>query len=260
MDASPAVAHALGILGALAAGAGPQSAAALGRGLSIPRSTTYRILATMADAGYAVHVPGAGYSLGPAAHELAWAYQRQAPLQRVAGPLLSALADKVGHNAHLSMLQGNDVLYVIEERVKGRPWLVADVGVRLPAELTASGHAMLAHLSNAQISALYPTKDVLVDRNTDGPKTVSELRRRLAQVRVAGYATESGLVTPGLDSVAVAVLDRVRHPLAAVAVTYPSNTPAPEVARVVEHVRRAAASIAGRLDLRRAASAPESQI
>ena len=95
MDASPAVAHALGILGALAAGAGPQSAAALGRGLSIPRSTTYRILATMADAGYAVHVPGAGYSLGPAAHELAWAYQRQAPLQRVAGPLLSALADKV---------------------------------------------------------------------------------------------------------------------------------------------------------------------
>ncbi|WP_226346760.1 IclR family transcriptional regulator [Agilicoccus flavus] len=250
MDTSPAVAHALGILGALAAGAGPQSAAALGRAVGVPRSTTYRILTTMTDSGYVVHVPGAGYALGPAARELAWAYQRQAPLQRVAGPLLSELADRVGHNAHFSMLQGNDVLYVIEERVKGRPWLVTDVGVRLPAELTASGHAMLAHLSSAQISALYPAKNVLADRGTDGPTTVSQLRRRLAYVRAAGFATESQLVTAGLDSVAVAVVDRVGHPLAAVAVTYPTQTPQAEVAQILERVRRTVAAIGARLDRR----------
>lgn len=144
------------------------------------------------------------------------------------------------------------MLYVIEERVKGRPWLVTDVGVRLPAELTASGHAMLAHLSSAQISALYPAKEVLADRNTDGPKTVSELRRRLAQVRATGYAKETGLVTAGLDSVAVAVLDRVRHPLAAVAVTYPTGIPQEEVALIVTALRRTTAAISGRLDLRRA--------
>lgn len=250
MDSSPAVAHALGILSALAAGVGPQSAAALGRAVGVPRSTTYRILATMTGAGYVVHVPGAGYALGPAAHELAWGYQRQAPLQRVAGPLLSQLADRVGHNAHLSMLQGNDVLYVIEERVKGRPWLVTDVGVRLPAELTASGLAMLAHLSSAQISALYPAKETLADRNTNGPRTVTQLRSLLAHVRTSGHARESEMVTAGLNSVAVAVVDRVGHPLAAVAVTYPVETPGGEIDGIVEHVRRTVAAISARLDLR----------
>ena len=48
------------------------------------------------------------------------------------------------HNAHLAVLHGRDVLYVIEERAPGRPLLVTDVGVRLPATLTASGLAMLA--------------------------------------------------------------------------------------------------------------------
>lgn len=250
MESSPAVAHALGILSALSCGPGPQPAAALGRAVGVPRSTTYRILATMTGSGYVVHVPGAGYALGPAAHELAWGYQRQAPLQRVAGPLLRQLADRIGHNANLSMLQGNDVLYIIEERVKGRPWLVTDVGVRLPAELTASGHAMLAHLSSAQISALYPSKNVLADRNTNGPTTVSELRRLLARVRASGYARQSELVTAGLNAVAVAVVDRVGHPLAAVAVAYPIEHPETEVARIVEQVRRTAAAIGAHLDLR----------
>ena len=37
------------------------------------------------------------------------------------------------HNAHLAVLHGRDVLYVVEERAAGRPPLVTDVGVRLPA-------------------------------------------------------------------------------------------------------------------------------
>lgn len=251
MDASPAVAHALRILDALARAAGPRSAVALGRELSIPRSTTYRVLSTMAAHGYVVHVPDLGYALGPAAHELSWAYQRQAPLQRIAGPLLAALADALGHNAHLSVLHGKDVLYVIEERVKGRPRLVTDVGVRLPAELTASGCAMLARLTSAQISALYPSKDALVDRNDNGPATVSELRRELATIRARGYARETELVSTGLGSVAAAVLDSAGHPAASVAVTFPLGTGEPEIETVAEHVRRTAATIEARLERRR---------
>ena len=53
---------------------------------------------------------------------------------------------RVGHSAHLAMLHGRDVLYVLEERAPGRPPLVTDVGVRLPAHLTASGRAILAAL------------------------------------------------------------------------------------------------------------------
>jgi hypothetical protein len=52
--------------------------------------------------------------------------------------------DRTNESAHLAVLNGRDVLYVLEERAPGKPPLVTDVGVRLPAQLTASGRAILA--------------------------------------------------------------------------------------------------------------------
>ena len=112
------------------------------------------------------------------------------------------------------MLHGRDVLYVIEERAPGRPLLVTDVGVRLPATLTASGLAMLAQLPAAQVRALFPHRDTLVQRDGHGPTSVSELRRELTEVRTRGYALEDDSVSAGLSSVARAVLDHTGHPVA----------------------------------------------
>ena len=61
---------------------------------------------------------------------------------------LAELVDRTGQSAHLAVLHGRDVLYVLEERAPGRAPLVSDVGVRLPAHLTASGRAILARLKS----------------------------------------------------------------------------------------------------------------
>ena len=95
----------------------------------------------------------------------------------------------------------------LEERAPGRPPLVTDVGVRLPAHLTASGRAILAALPAAQVRALYPDRTAFVDRHGAGPPSLSALRTLLAETRQRGYAAEDGEVTPGLRSVAAAVLD-----------------------------------------------------
>ena len=149
---SPAVGQALDILGLLARHTEPLPAARIASALGLPRSSTYRMLTTLTDRGFVSHLRESGrFALGAAAYELGWAYQRQAPLQRTAAPLLARLVDVTTHNAHLAVMHGRDVLYVVEERAAGRPRLVTDVGVRLPAELTASGLAMLAQLSPAQV-------------------------------------------------------------------------------------------------------------
>jgi DNA-binding IclR family transcriptional regulator len=133
---------------------------------------------------------------------------------------LATLVDRTGQSAHLAVLHGREVLYVVEERAPGRPPLVTDVGVRLPAHLTASGRAILAGLPAAQVRALYGRPSDFVDRHGRGPRTLSALRRVLSDTRQRGYAVEDGEVTPGLASVAVAVLDHNEHPVAAVAATY----------------------------------------
>ena len=156
------------------------------------------------------------------AFELGSAYTRQEPLTRVTRPLLARLVDQTGHNAHLAVLHGRDVLYLVEERAPGRPPLVTDVGVRLPASLTASGLALLAALSRPQVRALYPTRAEFVRRHGLGPTTPAELRSLLVDVRRAGYASENGSVTPQFASVAAAAYDHTGHPVAGVAVTFPA--------------------------------------
>lgn len=242
----PAAHQALGVLAHLGRQAGPVPAAAIARDLGLPRSTTYQLLTTLAGAGFVVHLADERrFSLGVAAYELATGYLRQEPFARVARVPLARLADRVRQSAHLSVLHGREVIYVIEERAPGRPPLVTDVGVRLPAQLTASGRAMLAALPAAQLRALFPDADAFVTRNGTGPRSLSALRRLLVDARRVGHAVEDGDVTPGFASVAVAVLDRAGHPVASVAVTYPDAVgPA---GGLVEDVARTARAIAARI-------------
>jgi DNA-binding IclR family transcriptional regulator len=246
---APAATHALGVLKLLAAHAAPMPAAAIARDLGLPRSTVYHLLAVLREQGFVVHLPEQRrYGLGVAAFELGSAYARQEPLRWIAGTVLGRLVDASTHNGHLAVLHGRDVLYVIEERAAGRPSLVTDVGVRLPATLTASGLAMLAALPASQLRALFPSRGAFVQRNGVGPVSLTALRRELTAIRAAGHAQEDGSVTPGFASVAVAVLDHAGHPAASVALTFPAaEVDAEGRAELAVRVARAASQVAQRI-------------
>lgn len=257
----PAARNALRLLQALARRPAPVAAATLARELGLPRSTTYHLLAELEHAGFVAHLPAErAWGLGVSAFELGSAYSRQAPLARIARPVLARLVDSIGHSAHLAVLHGREVLYVVEERAPGRPPLVTDVGVRLPAHLTASGRAVLAGLPAAQVRALFPEAAAFVDRHGAGPATPTALRRLLVDVRRRGYATEDGEVTPGFASVAAAVPDHTGHPIAGVAVTYPAGPAAPDTAATARVVRAAAEDLRRRIHGRTPTQPSDSEV
>lgn len=221
-------------------------ASAIARDLGLPRSTTYHLLSVLVDAGFAVHLPEEHrYGLGVSAFEIGSAYSRQAPLARLARPILARLVDDVRQSAHLAVLHGRHVLYVVEERAPGQPPLVTDVGVQLPAHLTASGRAMLAALPAAQVRALFPDATAFPSRTGLGPNNLPGLRQLLVDVRRLGYGTEDGEVSPGLASVACAVLDHTSHPIAGVAVTYAAGRR--DIAELVGAVGRACEELSRRI-------------
>jgi DNA-binding IclR family transcriptional regulator len=224
MAVVPAAAQVLAVLRYLAQQAGPMPAAAISRDVGLARSTTYHLLDTLIRDGFVVHLADERrYGLGLSSYELASGYSRQAPLQRIARVPLADLVDRTGYNAHLAVLHGREVIYLIEERAPGRPPLVTDVGVRLPAHLTASGRAILAHVPASQVRALFPDPSAFVLRNERGPTSMSQLRQVLGEARRRGYADEQGDVTVGFASIGVAVPDHTGHPVAAVALTYPAD-------------------------------------
>ncbi len=219
-DSPPAAHHALRILSYLAAQRGPVPAATVASALGLPRSSAYRVLSALVEHGYALHYPEARrYGLGYAAFELSSGFSRQEPLTRLGRPILAALVERVGETAHLTVLLGTDVVYLVEEQARHRPPLVTGVGVRLPSYATASGRALLASLPQTQLHALFSAPDAFAAAAAPG-YSFSRLRRELRQVRQDGYAAEDGEVTPGFASVSVAIRDRAGWPAAGITVTY----------------------------------------
>lgn len=232
MSHVPAATRTLRVLRFLASQPDPVALDRISRACDLPRSTAYHLVNAMIAEGFVVHLEDERrYGLGVAAFEVGSGFARQEPLQRIARRPLAALVDTTGYGGHLAVLHGRDVLYVIEERAPGRPLLVTDVGVRLPAHLTASGRAILMALPSSQVRALYPDRAAFVDRLGTGPTSLSGLRSVLSEARQRGYAVEDGDISEGLASVAAPVLDHNRHPVAAVALTFAHGTD-PETAAV----------------------------
>ena len=151
------------------------------------------------------------------------AYLRHEPLEMLARPMLKRLVAAVGETAHLGILYGAESCLPAQgaPATAGVPvTLVTDVGVRLPAHLTANGRSILAHLSAAQVRALFPSSASSSTAPGAGPVHLAELRRVLAAERAQGWAEEIGLVTEGLQSVAACAFDHSGRPCAAISVTW----------------------------------------
>jgi DNA-binding IclR family transcriptional regulator len=142
MGQVPAATKTLRVLRFLASQPDPVPLDRIARACGLPRSTAYHLVSAMIEEGFVVHLADEHrYGLGVAAFEVGSGYSRQEPLQRISRRTLADLVDRTSQTAHLAVLHGRDVLYVVEERAPGRAPLVTDVGVRLPAHLTASGRA-----------------------------------------------------------------------------------------------------------------------
>lgn len=245
----PAAVRALRVLKYLASQPEPVTLAAVVHAVELPRSSAYHLLNAMITEGFVTHLEDEHrYALGVSAFEVGSGYSRQAPLQRLARRPLAELVDALGESGHLVVLHGREVFYVVEERAARRPPLVSDVGVRLPAQITASGRAILAQLPGAQVRALFPDRSAFVTRHGTGPTSLTALTSELSQTRQRGYATEDGEVTPGWSSVAVAVTDHVGHPVAAVAVTFETTGDTDtDIDTVVRRVASTASTLSRRI-------------
>jgi IclR family transcriptional regulator, acetate operon repressor len=241
---SPAVGRALQVLLQLASRPGPVGAATLARELSIPRSTVYHLLDVLMEHHFVVHLPDQrGYGLGVAAFEIGSAYVRHEPLELLARPVLRRLVDAIGETAHLGVLHGAETLYLLKEQpaiARVPVTLVTDIGVRLPAQLTANGRSMLAHLPAAQVRALFPSNAAFVVRTGRGPASLPQLRHLLAAERQRGWAEEDSLITEGLRSVAACAFDHSSRPAAAISVTWRADRSTVAIDELVRAVRHSA--------------------
>ena len=223
MPQVPGATRALEVLRLLSAAPGPMTAQGIARALTLPRSSTYHLLDAMRDVGFVLNIDGR-WGLGVAAFEVGAAYARHDPLVRLAAPMLRGLGRSLGRQpavAYLAVLHGAETLYVAKHET-GRLGVVTEVGVRLPAALTASGRAMLAAMPLPHARATMATPTAFVDRTGLGPRDWPALRAVLERDAAQGWSEEDGYITEGFASLAVPVRNHVHLPVAALGVTFAS--------------------------------------
>jgi IclR family pca regulon transcriptional regulator len=242
-DYVTALARGLAVLRGFAGGRGPVGLAELARRVGLPRATVRRALITLRALGY-VEESGGAFRLSAQVLTLAEAYLSSALLPRVAQPVLDRLSETLGESCSVSILHGEDAIYVARSSRRRPGSLHRDVGTRLPAHCTSMGRVLLAALPPAELDAFF--RRARPHRYT--PRTlVAEpaLRAAIAQAAREGFALVEGELEPDLTGLAVPVRDAGGAVVAALNLGLQGKAPPRRVllSRMLPALREAAAEM-----------------
>ena len=176
------------------------------RSTGLTRAAARRFLLTLADLGY-VRTDGRWFSLSPRVLELGYAYLSSLTLPEVAEPHLERLVAEVHESSSVSVLDGEDIVYVARVPTARIMTVSINVGTRFPAYATSMGRVLLAAMEEPALDAYLAG----VELRRLSPRTVTStdaLRGELVKVRRQGWALVDQELEEGLRSVAVPIRDR----------------------------------------------------
>lgn len=183
----------------------------------LTRAAARRFLLTLTDLGY-VRTDGRLFSLTPRVLELGYSFLSSLSLPEVALPHMERLVAEVHESSSVSVLDGDDVVYVARVPTRRIMTVAINVGTRFPAYATSMGRVLIANLPGDQVGAYL--ERVRLDRLTDRTITsVTALGAELERVREQGYAIVDQELEEGLRSMAAPLRDRSGSVSAAVNVS-----------------------------------------
>ncbi|QHI98347.1 helix-turn-helix domain-containing protein [Xylophilus rhododendri] len=235
--------------------------------LGYTRSTAYRYMRELVEAGLVTPWAGGSYSLGARIIELERLTALTDPLYRAGREVMDAqphgnsalLLHKLYSDKVLCIYKaGPDVL----EHAGSRITIRRARGIPFPLYQGAASLVMLPYLSPHRIRQTY-LRDAAAIRAAGLGDDWEGWRRTLIAVRKAGHAVSNGQITPSVSGVAVAIVaPDGKRLLGSLARCYPTQAPPPEGEEAcARDLARMARDIAARygLAVRRGAQAPRSR-
>lgn len=187
------------------------------RRTGLTRAAARRFLLTLVDLGY-VRTDDRSYTLTPRVLELGYAYLSSLSLPEVAAPHQERLAAEARESSSISVLDGDNIVYVSRVATSRIMTVAISVGTRFPAYATSMGRVLLAGLDEAELDAYLQRVELCaMTRRTVTDR--AELRRIVADVRSKGWAIVDQELEEGLRSSAAPLHDRSGTIVAAINVS-----------------------------------------
>ena len=221
--------------------------AELARRAGLPLSTAHRLVKDLAGHGFLQKEPGGGVRLGLRLWELANRGSAAQSLKQVAMPFMEDIQAVVRQHTQLSVLRGDEVLFIERLSSRGSVLNHAKVAGRLPVHVSSSGMAMMAH------SPRHVQEGYLSGRGLSGGEERT-LRAAWAHIRLEGSASLPGAVVPDTTGIAVPVFGAGGTAVAAIGVVVPTGAEC--VPATVPALMTAARGISRGLGVRSDAAGP----
>lgn len=187
----------------------------------IPKSTVFRVLATLVTMGYVFRDQERVYmlsrKLGDLVHESTW----METLRRYALPLMSKLRDSFGETVNLGILQFNQVVYLevvpseFALRLHERP------GAKIHAHASAMGKSILAFSPPELLDSIANNQMEKLTSNTI--TTIKELRSEIQKVQKKGISFDQEETSSFATCIGVPILDEKGCAVAALSISGPSS-------------------------------------
>ncbi|MGD2185297.1 MAG: IclR family transcriptional regulator [Desulfobacterales bacterium] len=217
------LAKGMNVLSTLANSHEPLGLVELSRRSQTNNATVTRICHTFAELGYMRRDRQRRFYLTPKLLSLGYASMSSLSWRQVAQQYLERLAEKTGETVNLSVLQGNELMYLVRINNTGRilPFDL-QLGSRLPLHCTSMGKSLLAFLDKKKLDRILIDYDFasLTHRTINDEK---QFRQELTLVRRQGYAINDEELSVGLRSVSAPIMNSDGHAIAALNIAVPTK-------------------------------------
>jgi len=219
----------LNLLEALAISEDPRGVTELAKDLGLTKSNVHRLLQTLAAKGYVSQEQSSDrYQCTLKLWELGSLIAERIELPKISRPYMEALAKATHETVHLSVLDGNEVLYIDKIDSPQPVRAYSRVGGRAPAYCVATGKALLAHVAPEQLAEMFPEFVKYTPRSLT---SLDELRADLKKTLDQGYAVNRGEWRESVCGIGAPIFNAPKKACAAIGISGPIDRLTPGVIR-----------------------------
>lgn len=228
----PALARGHAILDVVSSEDAALTVSDLARRLELPKSTVHGLCATLVELGLLVRRSDNSFRIGP--HVMHWsnAFMASTDIVSEFAAIWDSLNVLAGETVTLTVLDGAEVVYIAARNSNSPLGVTFRIGMRLPAAYTATGKAILATMSDAEVRAVMANRWPAPLTSNSVPN-VEALIEELAGVRERGYSVDNGQVRDGMWCFGTAVRNSANKAIAGVAVSLLQLEVDPSTTRLV---------------------------
>ncbi|HEX5462912.1 MAG TPA: IclR family transcriptional regulator [Steroidobacteraceae bacterium] len=194
---------ALNLLGRIAESGEIHSISHFARQIKIPRSTAYRIAATLERSGLVTRLRRGHYLPGPSLVRLVRSDSIPRVLKAIGRPIIKKLAMDTGCTAHVGVFENGMVTYLLKAG-RAAQTIFTREGTQLEAYCTGIGKVLLAALP-LSVREEYLTSGPFIELTANTLTDPQKLRNALTAVADQGYAEDNAEMDSDLRCLAVPV-------------------------------------------------------